>query len=149
MNRIMLASEILKVAKDMLAMDFATNEALDKYMHDHPGAEKSNHHVTHEERKPHAVKNIQGVHPKEYAQKFSGTANKQLHEYAFEPKEGGKPKTRPFYRNLLVGKGGIVDHLNQAQASVKKKDGKFSQHDLDGLTELFKHAQNESNHAPF
>lgn len=35
MNRTILASKILKVAKDMLAMEFDTEEALKKYKQDH------------------------------------------------------------------------------------------------------------------
>ena len=39
------ASEILAVAKEILATDFPNQEALDKYLHEHPDADKSNHRV--------------------------------------------------------------------------------------------------------
>jgi len=46
MNRRQAAQEVLRVAKDLSAMDFPTKDALEKYLHDHPGADKSRHVVT-------------------------------------------------------------------------------------------------------
>ena len=43
MNRI--ASELLMIAKELTAMEFPTQDALDKYLKDHPDANRSNHKV--------------------------------------------------------------------------------------------------------
>lgn len=43
MNRI--AVELLKVAREVLSMEFPTDEAMKKYLDEHPDADKSLHHV--------------------------------------------------------------------------------------------------------
>jgi hypothetical protein len=43
MNKI--ASELLFMAKEVMGIDFPTQKALDKYLKDHPDADKSNHRV--------------------------------------------------------------------------------------------------------
>jgi hypothetical protein len=43
--RDMIAQELLLIAKELMSMDFATKEEYDKYMKDHPDADKSKHHV--------------------------------------------------------------------------------------------------------
>lgn len=40
-----IASELLKVAKDLTGFEFPTKEALNKYLEEHPGAKKSLHRV--------------------------------------------------------------------------------------------------------
>jgi len=45
MNRKLVASELLKVAQDLVAIDFPTDEAMKKYLDEHPDADKSNHKV--------------------------------------------------------------------------------------------------------
>ena len=45
MNRTAVAKELLAIAKDLLAMDFPTQDAYDKYMKEHPDADKSLHTV--------------------------------------------------------------------------------------------------------
>jgi len=45
MNRIAVAREILAVAKELMAIEFPTQDAFDKYMKEHPDANKSNHKV--------------------------------------------------------------------------------------------------------
>lgn len=37
--------QILAVVRDLIGMDFATQEALDKYLKEHPDADRSNHRV--------------------------------------------------------------------------------------------------------
>lgn len=41
----MVAKELLKIARNLIAMEFPSREALQKYLKDHPNAEKSNHKV--------------------------------------------------------------------------------------------------------
>jgi predicted RNA-binding Zn-ribbon protein involved in translation (DUF1610 family) len=45
MNKEMVAMEMLKLADTILATDFPTQEALDKYLKEHPDADRSNHKV--------------------------------------------------------------------------------------------------------
>ena len=40
MNRIAVAQEILKIAKELMAMEFPTDAAMKKYLREHPGADK-------------------------------------------------------------------------------------------------------------
>lgn len=45
MNRIMVAKELLKMAKELVSMDFPTQDAMDTYLKEHPDADRSNHKV--------------------------------------------------------------------------------------------------------
>lgn len=45
MNRTAVARQILLTAKELLGMDFPSQDALDKYLKDHPDANRSNHKV--------------------------------------------------------------------------------------------------------
>ena len=45
MNRMVVASELVRIAKDLLAMEFPTQDAMDKYLKEHPDADRSNHKV--------------------------------------------------------------------------------------------------------
>jgi hypothetical protein len=40
-----IASELVKIAKSLIAIEFDSKEAYDKYMKEHPEADKSNHSV--------------------------------------------------------------------------------------------------------
>ena len=45
MDRKMVANELVAVAKALMAIDFKTQDAMDKYLKDHPDADKSRHKV--------------------------------------------------------------------------------------------------------
>ena len=45
-----IASELLVMAKELIGMDFPTQDAMDKYLKDHPDADKSNHRVVKTEK---------------------------------------------------------------------------------------------------
>lgn len=45
MNAKRMAGDLLVLAKDVLGMEFPTQDALDKYLKDHPGADRSKHRV--------------------------------------------------------------------------------------------------------
>lgn len=45
MNRTAFARELLALARELMGMDFPTQEALDKYLKDHPDADRSKHRV--------------------------------------------------------------------------------------------------------
>ena len=48
-----IASQLLFMAREVLGMDFPTQDAFDKYMKDHPDANRSNHKVVkHDPSKP-------------------------------------------------------------------------------------------------
>lgn len=58
MNKALVAKELLAIARDLIAIDFPTQDAYDKYMKEHPDADKSNHKVVKEkeEQKQEAPK---------------------------------------------------------------------------------------------
>lgn len=56
MDRKMIAGELLKMAKELVGMEFPTQEALDKYLKDHPDANRSNHKVKETKRTPSSLK---------------------------------------------------------------------------------------------
>lgn len=59
-----IASEIIKVAKEVIAIDFPNQKELNKYLHDHPAADRANHRVvkTPEKTKaPEEQKEIPGI----------------------------------------------------------------------------------------
>lgn len=45
-----VAREVLFVAKELLAIDFPTQDAMDKYLKEHPDADKSNHRVVEKKK---------------------------------------------------------------------------------------------------
>ena len=52
MNRIAVAQELVRIAEMMTAIDFDTQDAFDKYMKEHPDADKSNHKVVEKKEEP-------------------------------------------------------------------------------------------------
>ncbi len=52
MNRELVASELLAVARELVAMDFPTQDAMDKYLKNHPDADRSNHKVVRNKNHP-------------------------------------------------------------------------------------------------
>lgn len=56
MDRILVAQELMKVAKDLMAIEFPTQDAYDKYMKEHPDADKSMHTIKKTEQKTPAKK---------------------------------------------------------------------------------------------
>lgn len=54
-----IANELLRLAKELVGMEFPTQDALDKYLKDHPDANKSNHKVKKTEKKPSKKKKVE------------------------------------------------------------------------------------------
>jgi hypothetical protein len=52
MDRILVAKELIKIAKNLLAIEFPTQDAYDKYMKEHPDADKSKHRVVETKKVP-------------------------------------------------------------------------------------------------
>lgn len=55
MDNEMVASELVSAAKELIAIDFPTKGALDKYLKDHPDADRSNHHVVETKKEHHPI----------------------------------------------------------------------------------------------
>jgi len=45
MNRIAVAQRLVKLARELMAIEFPTQEAFDKYMKEHPEGDRNNHSV--------------------------------------------------------------------------------------------------------
>jgi hypothetical protein len=45
MDKNLIANELVDIARELFAMDFPTQDAMDKYLKDHPDADRSNHKV--------------------------------------------------------------------------------------------------------
>jgi len=58
MDKIIAAKVLIKLAKEIMAMEFPTQEALNEYLKEHPEADKSHHSVkkTKVEQKPKETK---------------------------------------------------------------------------------------------
>ena len=52
MNRTVVAQKLLNIAKSLVAIEFPTQDAYDKYMKEHPDADKSNHSVVKTKQAP-------------------------------------------------------------------------------------------------
>jgi len=52
MNRTLVAKELVKIARELVAMEFPTQDAYDKYMKEHPDADKSLHSVKETKKEP-------------------------------------------------------------------------------------------------
>ena len=51
MNRLVVAHELVRIAEMVTAIDFPTDDAMKKYLDEHPDADKSNHKVVKTEKK--------------------------------------------------------------------------------------------------
>jgi hypothetical protein len=51
MDQKMIARQLLRLAREVLSFEFPTKEALDKYLSDHPGADRSNHSVAPKDKR--------------------------------------------------------------------------------------------------
>lgn len=50
MNKIKAAKELLKLARELLAVEFPTQDAMDTYLKEHPDADRSNHSVKKQDK---------------------------------------------------------------------------------------------------
>ena len=61
MDRTAVAKELLVLAKDLVGMEFPTQDALDKYLKEHPDADRSNHSVKKRHRTtPGTLEEVRG-----------------------------------------------------------------------------------------
>ena len=117
MNKRLVAKELLKMAKELLAIDFPTKDAMDKYLKDHPDADRSNHHVVETKKEE----------PK-----------KERKEYNFSPEKKSKKtfseQTDTFFDDASK-KSTHDEHVEEMRKLVKKSG---TQENLDKLQDLAK-----------
>lgn len=108
------AKELLRIAKSLIALDFPSEEALHKYLKEHPNANRSKHHVLDifkkkKERKPvHTVKTIGSPYKdKESGHYFYSTAIAEVAE-----------------DGVQHGKTTVYDHNKNKKSEHEYKDGK-------------------------
>lgn len=94
MNKVAVAAELIRVAKDIMAMDFSTEEGLREYLRQHPSANPAAHHV-----KP---KNMPGETER---QKFYDVhhASQKKAQWESLPSGWTKESLRSFYDSLAGG----------------------------------------------
>jgi bacterioferritin len=112
MNKV--ATELVKIAKSLISIDFATKDQMDKYLKDHPKADRSNHKV---------VEN-----------KGEGSKRK------FGPAEADKwlKKDLPEIKNRGKNKAKVDSFFNKMKGELKLKEDSSASDVLQGLTDYFK-----------
>lgn len=150
MGNIHIARELVKIAKNLVAIEFDTQDAYDKYMKDHPDADKSNHRVKKTERKEPAKKekpakketyswkNEENMSPEDYAGLWGSTSGQGAAHF-FNYSSERQKKDDKFYDEFINGKGGIKDTI----AKVKSIPDSFEKGDLENLTKLLNHVESE------
>jgi hypothetical protein len=124
MNRIAVAQEILKIAKELMAMEFPTDAAMKKYLREHPDADKSLHRVvktdhgtisnygTHAESLSHAVHYGLGSTPSHFRDKV---------EHEKETLSHLTPEHRKGVKSALVKKMDGIERDTKALVSKYQK----------------------------
>jgi hypothetical protein len=98
----MVAREIRKVARDLVAIEFDSEEALKKYLSDHPKANKSKHSVkTKEEPSKEQEKAPEKEAPKEEATPKEEKAPEKHKEYTQHDKVQPNAKSLAKVKNIL------------------------------------------------
>jgi hypothetical protein len=121
-SSMMIASELVKIAKNLVSFEFPTQEALDKYLKEHPGANKSLHRVVKTQPVQSGKANsIGGVSPGEYAAQW-GHTNSQAGAHFYNYSSGKQKKDKKFYDEFIHGKGGIKDTLLRATDGTDKEN---------------------------
>jgi hypothetical protein len=139
MNKKLLAKEIVKIAMTLFGMEFDSQEALDKYLKEHPDADKSNHSVKKQEEKPKTegekkenskssysdkVKAIKEEHDKKMKAIYDEHANSP--DFSDRPNESTKDIRKEVWSELsgggtLKSGTGEVSHGVTDKKSVKSK----------------------------
>lgn len=93
MNAVAAARDLLVMAKELVGIDFSTQHEFDKYMKDHPDADRSNHRVVKKDKpssKPES-KPVKQTKPEESAESEEHH-NKHLTGEAFHSKKGWRTR---------------------------------------------------------
>lgn len=113
MDRKMIARELLGMAKELMAIEFPTQEALDKYLKDHPDADRSNHRVVKEEKKDTPAKKEDSVGQGKYTDK----SKEEQRELEKKVKKHNQVKYN--FANALRHSGNYVSKT-RVETSLKK-----------------------------
>jgi hypothetical protein len=148
-----VARALLMVAKRLMAIDFPTQGAMDKYLKEHPDADKSNHKVVEQKksqlpthRSPKKVKSIGGKSPEDYASQWGSTKGQgAAHFYNYGSEK--QKKDAKFFDEFIDGKGGIRETMKMVSDSLNAGEKDFSSKDLDNLSALLNHVEAEKQDA--
>jgi len=86
MNRQAVAQELVKVARLLVGFEFPNREEMEKYLKEHPGADKSKHYVTketHPSRHHQMRQNVQQLESigKHYSKEPEALTNDEIEQY--------------------------------------------------------------------
>jgi hypothetical protein len=122
MNREAVANELLRIAEELVAMDFPTQDAYDKYMQDHPDADKSKHSIVETKKAPaKEQKSKFNTHTDGW---FDAAAEKSTHD---EPVKEMKK---------IVEKAGTRENLERLHEQVKKSKAPWAKKVSDMITSI-------------
>lgn len=144
MNRI--AVELLKVARELLSMEFDTEEEKKKYQEEHdvrPGTKLEVKKQEQKKQTPSQKPKIEGLSVEEYAALYGGPigwGQGIAHFYNYGSSK--QKKDKKFYDEFIDGKGGIKQTLEAESARAKSGD-KESEKNVKGLQTLLKHVESE------
>ena len=94
MNKLMLAKQIIKIAKQLVGIQFATKQQMQKYLKDHPGADKRNHSVKKEQKKEKKVQR------EEQKEKDEPLYEYNIKKYLSDPKTSQKTLERIWEKSV-------------------------------------------------
>ena len=106
MEKVRIASELVRIAKELISMEFPTKEAMDKYLKEHPEADKTLHHVRHPQKVELELKESGGYkEPTSWPSDFKGPAegkNKDVLDVALKAVGSKGGKILRHYGDLFV-----------------------------------------------
>lgn len=82
----MVANELVLAAKELMATDFPSQEALDKYLKEHPDADKSQHHVVKDDLQEHVTKYKKTIEPEARAE-IRKHVDREIKKRGLDPKK--------------------------------------------------------------
>ena len=132
MNKQIIAKELLKLAKQLVSMEFDTQEALDKYMKEHPEGDRSNHSVKKQESAP-SKSNVK-IAPR------SAPMTHPEHWVAYHTKEMGTELAEGRYGKdveLESNEDQLIRNGNKAIDSMKKAGHDTSTEGLNSLSQSY------------
>jgi len=125
MNRIKVAQELVLLAKSLISMDFPTEEAMKKYLEEHPGADRTLHRVK-ETRKDDEKKSVPKI--KKFSEStdafFDDASDSKTHDESVK-----EMKT-------LIEQDGTKENLDKLEELAKKTKASWGKKVLDTIHEI-------------
>jgi len=124
MNRIAVAQEILKIAKELMAMEFPTDAAMKKYLREHPDADKSLHRVV---KTDHGTISNYGTHAESlsttihYGLGSTPSSHSEKHEHEKETLSHLTPEHRKGVQSAVFKKMDGIERDTKAMVSKYQK----------------------------